>query len=196
MANLNAPAGFRVVGLNGVGAYTGAWMRVAFAAGDSVAAFKGSMVKWTGATDTDGYTPVVAVAAAGDAKLAGAVQSFAPQVNRNWTTYYKPASTRMYAYIPADKFATYQCQEDSVGGNMALTTSIGKNVNYTTESGDTVSGNSTMQLDSSTVADTNTLNIRIISPVNRADNSTSSSDSNAVWNVMLNLDSYTNTTGV
>lgn len=195
MSNTNSPAGFQVVGLNGVGAYTGGWMRVAFASGDGTACYKGSMVKFTGATYTDGYTPVVTLASPGDAKLAGAVQSFYPQVSGNWTTYYRAANVATYAYIPADKFATYQCQEDSVGGNMPLTTSIGKNVEFTAESGNTSTGFSTMQLDSSTVANTNTLTIRIISPVNRSDNSTSSSDANAVWNVMLNLDAYTNTTG-
>lgn len=196
MANLDSPAGFQVVGQMGVGTYSGAWLRVAFAAADTAAAFKGSLVKWTGATDTDGYTPVVTLAAPSDAKLAGAVQSFEPQRSGNWTTYYRLASTRQYAYIPADKFAMYQVQEDSVGGNMALTTSIGKNVNFTAESGDTSTGQSTMELDSSTVADTNTLPIRIIAPVNRADNNTATTDSNAAWLVMLNLDSYTNTTGV
>lgn len=196
MANSDAPRGFQVVGLNGVGSYSGALMRVAFAAGDSTAAFKGSMVKWTGATDTDGYTPVVTLASPADTKLAGAIVGFEAQYGGDWATYYRLASVRQYALIPTDKFAVYQCQEDSVGGNMALTTSIGKNVDFTAESGNTSTGYSTMELDSSTVADTNSLPIRIISPVNRVDNSTATANSNAVWNVMLNLDSYTNTTGV
>jgi hypothetical protein len=194
MANTNAPAGFQACTSFGV-AYTPPLMRVAFAAGDSVAAFKGSMVILTGAVDTDGVTPVVTVAATTDDKLAGAVQSFDPQRAGNWQTYYKPASTRMYAYIPRDPRCLYMIQEDSVGGNIPVTTAIGQNCNFITEVGNTITGVSTEQLDSSTAANTATLPLRLVQPINRADNDPTSAGSNGGWIVALNLSDITTLEG-
>lgn len=194
MTNLNAPAGLKACDANG-SAYNIPLRRVYFAAGDSTACFNGSIVKFTGATAPDGYTPVVTLAAPGDTKLAGAIQGFAAQMAGNWTTYYRAASTAMYAMIPRNPNQIYMAQEDSVGGNMALTTSIGKNVEFTAESGNTTTGQSTIQLDSSTVADTNSLTLRIVGPVARADNDTASTNSYAAWLVTINLSDFATTTG-
>lgn len=195
MANSNAPAGFQVVGQQGVGAYTGAWKKVCFASGDSAAAFLGSMVKYTGASVTyqGEVIPVVTLASPADTKLAGAVQSFDPQRTGQWTVYNRQASTFQVGYLPADPYAYYQIQEDSVGGNISLSTNISNNCDFTAEVGSTVTGYSTMQLDSNTAANTNTLPIRLVAPVPRVDNDYTSA--NVAWIVTINLSSYTNTTG-
>jgi hypothetical protein len=171
-------------------------MMVAFAAGDSTAAFKGSLVKLTGAVDTDGVTPVVTLASPSDTKLVGAITRFEPQRAGNWTTYYRVGSVRQYAYVPRDPQQLYMVQEDSVGGNIAVTTAIGQNINFTAESGSTVTGVSTMQLDSSTpAASTAALPIRLIAPVSRADNDPTSAGSNGCWIVKINQNDLDNTTG-
>jgi len=196
MANTSAPAGFQVVGHQGVGAYNGQWKKVCFATGDGTAAFLGSMVKYTGASVTylGEVIPVVTLAASSDyAFLAGAIQSFDPQRSGSWTVFNRQASTFQVGYLPADKNAYYQIQEDSVGGSINQATMMGNNCDFTAESGSTVTGYSTMQLDSSTAANTATLAIRLVAPVPRADNDPTST--NTVWIVTLNQSSYTNTTG-
>jgi len=195
MTNQSAPAGFQVVGQQGVGAYTGAWKKVCFASGDATAAFLGSMVKYTGASVTylGEVIPVVTLASPADAKLAGAIQSFDAQRSGSWTTFNRLANTFTVGYLPADPYAYYQVQEDSVDGNISLSTNISNNCDFTAESGSTVTGYSTMQLDSSTAANTNTLPIRLVTIVPRADNDSTSA--NATWIVTINLSSYTNTTG-
>lgn len=195
MANSSAPSGFMACNHLGT-AYTPPLMRVAFAAGDATAAFVGSLVKLTGAVDTDGYTPVVTLASPADTKLAGAIQAFDPQRAGNWTTYYRTASTRMYAYIPRDPECLYMVQEDSVGGNIAVATAIGQNIDFTAESGNTTTGRSTMQLDSSTpAASTAALPIRLVQPIMRADNDPTSAGSNGCWIVKINQNDLDNTTG-
>jgi hypothetical protein len=195
MANLDAAAGFQVCNHAG-SAYNPPEMRVAFAAGDATAAFKGSLVKLTGAVDTDGVTPVVTLASPSDTKLVGAITRFDPQRAGNWTQFYRTANTRQYAYVPRDPQCFYMVQEDSVGGNIAVSTAIGQNINFTAESGSTVTGMSTMQLDSSTpAADTAALPIRLIGPVYRADNDPTSASSNGAWIVKINQNDLDNTTG-
>lgn len=194
MANTNAPSGFLACDHLG-SAYNPPSRMVAFAAGDGAAAYKGDLVKFTGAVDTDGITPVVTVASAGDGKLAGAILGFEPQRAGSWQTYYKPASTRMYAKIPADPQQLYMVQEDSVGGNIPVTTAIGQNCDMINSGGNTVTGNSGMQLDSSTAANTNTLAIRLIGPIYRADNDPTTASSNGNWYVKLNLNAYDTITG-
>ncbi len=195
MANLNAPAGFQVCNHAG-SAYNPPEMRVAFAAGDNTAAFKGSLVTLTGAVDTDGVTPVVTLAAPSATKIAGAITRFDPQRAGNWNTYYRAAATRMYAYIPRDPECFYMVQEDSVGNNIAVTTAIGQNIDFTAEVGSTVTGVSTMQLDSSTpAAATAALPIRLIGPIFRADNDPTSAGTNGAWIVKINQNDLDNTTG-
>jgi hypothetical protein len=195
MTNTSAAAGFQVVGQQGVGAYTGAMKKVAFASGDATAAFLGSMVKYTGASVTVNgeVIPVVTLASPADTKLAGAIQYFDPQRSGSWTTFNRTASTQVIGYIPADPYAYYQVQEDSVGGNISLSTNIGNNCDFTAESGSTVTGYSTMQLDSSTAANTNTLPLRLVAPAPRADNDSTSA--NATWIVTIIQSAYTNLTG-
>lgn len=194
MANSDSASGFLAVGNMGSN-YVPPVQRVAFAAGDSVAAYRGSLVKLTGAVDADGVTPVVELADPSDTKIVGAIQWFEPQRGGDWTIYYREASTRTYAYVPRDPNQVYQVQEDSDGGNIDPATSIGLNVDFTAESGNTSSGLSTMELDSSTVANTAALPIRLIQPVDRQDNDPTSTSANGVWLVTINQDDLRNTTG-
>ena len=187
MANTNAPSGFLACDNIFGGEYTGRLIKVAFASTDAVAAFKGSLVKFTGASlNSEGKIPVVEVASPGDVDLAGAIQQFEPERDGNWTEYARPANTEKVAYIPADPKCLYQVQEDSVGGNIDVTAQIGNNVDFTAESSTSVLGISNMQLESASAANTATLPLRLKSVVEREDNSGLSSDANATWIVTLN----------
>ena len=195
MANTDAARGFQAVdNLSGAG-YSGRLKKVAFASGDSTAAFKGSLVKYTGASLNNGEIPVVTLASPADTKLVGAIVSFEPQRGGNFNTYHRTASTERIAYIPADPKTLYMVQEDSVGGSMSTSAVIGQNVDFTAESGSTVTGYSTMELDSSTVADTAALPIRLQNVVERSDNLGGTGDSNAAWIVSINQTAELNTTG-
>ena len=195
MANTDSPRGFRPVDNQFGGEYTGRRIKVAFDAADATAAFNGSLVKFTGASLEDGKIPVVTLASPADVRIAGAIMDFEPERDGDWTTYYRKASTQKIAYIPADPKCLYQVQEDSDGGNIDVTTQIGNNVDFTAEVGDTVRGFSTMELDSSTAANTATLPLRLHSVVEVEKNSGSSTDSNATWIVSINQVAELDTTG-
>lgn len=193
MANTDAPVGFQPVGdLNG-GSYAGGMKKVAFASGDSTAAFKGSLVKYTGASLENGKVPVVTLASPSDTKLAGAIMSLEPQRGGDFNVYHRTASTERIAYIPADPKTLYMAQEDGVGGAMDTSAVIGQNANFTAESGSTVTGMSTMEIDSSSVADTAALPIRLQNVVERSDNT--GDLTNAAWIVSINQTAEFNTTG-
>ncbi len=195
MANTDAPAGFQPVDNLSGGGWTGRTRKVAFASGDSTAAFIGSLVKYSGASINNGEIPVVTLASPADTKIVGAIVGFEPQRGGDWTTYHRLASTEVIAYIPADPKTLYQVQEDSDGGNIATSTAIGQNCDFTAESGSTVTGFSTMELDSSTAANTAALPLRLHSVVERVDNDGVSTDTNATWIVSINQTAELNTTG-
>ncbi len=69
MANQDKPNGLTPIGTLSGADYHGKARRVAFAAGDAVAAFVGDLVKLTGTVDATGKIPVVAQSAAGDASI-------------------------------------------------------------------------------------------------------------------------------
>jgi len=77
MANTNQAFGFVPIGTTDGADYHAKLREVEFLVGDSVAAFIGDMVKLTGTTGADGFTPVVEQAAATDA-IIGAIVEFLP----------------------------------------------------------------------------------------------------------------------
>ena len=198
MANLDAPKGFQLVQGEGVNAYNGKMQAVVFAAAQADATFVGSLVKYTGSqlyVDNYGWCPAVELADPADTQLAGAVVNFEYEAS-DFETRYRKASTLKVAFIPADASAVYEVQEDSDGGSIDPLTNTGNNVDFTAEAGDTQTGLSTMQLDSSTAANTAALPIRLIQYVSRADNEGGAASTNAKWLVKINQSAYTNTTGV
>ena len=191
MANQNQAAGFRPVQTRSGSPWTGKTMRVAFVESDSVAAFVGSMVKFTGSSADDGKTPVVALADPGDTQLAGAVVRMEYDPDR-LSLLHREASTFRYAWIPADRDVMYWVQEDSDGGALQVS-AVGANINFTAEVGDTATGNSTQELDSSTVAATDTLPLRIVKADFAEDNELGQYGK---WLVTLNQDHYSSKTGL
>lgn len=195
MANLDQKAGFRPVNSRDVNSYTGKSMRVAFLESDATAAFVGSLVRFTGASADDGRTPVVTLSAPGDSaaqlgQLAGAIMRF--EYNpANLEQLFKPASQFRYAWIPTDRNTLYFVQ---VGNGTLTTAAVNQNINFTTEAGSTITGNSTQEIDAATVDTAATLPLRIVRAEFADDNEPTTAQGK--WIVALNLDSYSNTTGV
>lgn len=102
---------------------------------------------------------------------------------------YHPASTLQYVFVCDDPTVLYMIQDDASAQATASTLWAGKNANLVSGTGSTISGYSGWQMASSTVAGTNTLDLKIIRPLPQPDNSvsgTANTNQNAKWLVKLN----------
>ena len=183
MANTDNPAGLTAVGTLSGGEFNGKLRRVQFASGDAVAAFVGDLVKLTGTNDATGKIPIVAQSAAADASV-GVIASFIPNFSdeSSLNVPYRKASTQQDALIYWGQDVPYTIQEDSVGGSVA-TTGAGFNANVVVGSGSTATGISAMELDSSSVANTSSLNLRLHRVADMPNNAIGT---NAKWVVSIN----------
>ena len=152
MANTDAPFGLVAIGTTDGSDYHGKIREVAFLASDATACFIGDPVELTGNTTADGKTEVVTKAAAGDA-LAGVFVGFQPDFTNegNLTNTFRAASTAVNGYVLFGSDVLYVVQEDSVGGSIPATES-GFNIDFIDGGGDTITGISGVELDSSTAA--------------------------------------------
>lgn len=179
MANVDSPFGARPV-YNGNGSpWNGATQLCAIAAGDATATFVGDWVKLAGSADSTTGVPTVVQAAAGDA-LYGVIVGFEPNLS-DLTLNYRAASTLRYCHVCTDRDAIYVMQEDSVGNNLAVT-EVGLSTDIVVGSGNTTSGKSAMELDSSDTA-TAAGQLRIMGLYRSADNEIGT---NAKWLVRIN----------
>ncbi len=115
MANQDQPHGLTPIGTLSGADYHGKMRRVAFAAGDSVAAFVGDLVKLTGTADATGKIPVVAQSAAGDASI-GVLVSLDFDANDEsalLTPLTRAASTARTGQVLFGQDVLYKMQEDS-----------------------------------------------------------------------------------
>ena len=177
MANPNAAFGFRPVNRDG-SPYNGATLRGVFAAGDATATFIGDAVSLAG-TSIDGY-PTLAQSAAG-APVLGIVTAFEANPDGLSDQYRKASTQRFCQYVPVDS-TYFEVQSDDDTTALAIT-DVGLNANFIVGTGDTSYGVSAMELDSSTAATTATLDLQIVSLVDRADNllaGTGSTNKNAI----------------
>jgi hypothetical protein len=192
---IDRPYGFRPVTKRGE-SWCGTERAVVFSAGDAVAAFIGSMVKFTGTSEIiDGKSyAVVAVAEPADTRLAGAVTRF--QYDPDGYLKHRPASTQRIAYIPQDRDVLYSVQED--GDTTPLTAgAVEANIDFTAEVGDTVTSQSTMELNSDTVNTTATLPLRIVELEALPGNDlVGSGGVNPQWVVAINQDAYSDKAGL
>jgi len=162
--------------------------------------FVGDPVIVTGGADANGI-PVVTLATAGASNyITGAMMGIVPAggpilpelaVLRDQPVY-RPASVGAYILVSDDPGQLYEIQEDSVGGALAAT-AVSGNANLVAGAGNTINGYSGWQLQSSSLANTATLQLRILRGVQRVDNIIGV---NFKWYVKLNLSSIANPTGV
>lgn len=152
----------------------------------------------TDASDALGVPTVARASAAGGAYMIGAVVGVTNGPNGENTitrdgTIYHAASTAGYVLVADDPELLFEIQEDSVGGVMTVG-AAGRNADLISGTGSTVTGYSGFQLDSSTLQTTNSLQLRIVDAVKRADNDPTADY--AKWLVKINLHSLRNLTGV
>ena len=170
MANADAAFGFRPVNRSG-SPYNGATIRCVFAAGDGTATFIGDAVKIAG-TSIEGY-PTIAQCAAGD-PVYGVVTGFEANPDGLSDQYRKASTQRFCQVVPVDD-TYFEVQEDAGGGALAIT-SVGLNATMLVGSGDTIYGVSAMELDTSTAATTNSLDLQIAGIKDIADNEAGSAN--------------------
>lgn len=167
MPNSNSPRG--LVPVRGVESQyvTGGPRLYSHAAGDATALFVGDPVKIAGTASTiNGVTtPDVVRAATGDV-IDGVVVGILPTTRD--TLSYGPASTAYNVFVDDDPNSLFEIQ-DAAGGTALTVNDIGLNVNFVVNAGNTFLGTSGVTLDNTTEATTNTLDLKLIDIVNRAD---------------------------
>lgn len=168
MANANTPFGLKPVGsVNGT-VITGAIRQFSVEASDGTALFEGDLVKLTGTSQVINgvtYTDVIR-AATGDTFVG--VMTGILQVTRD-STKYREASTQRVIMVDTDPNTLYEIQDISTGTPI-VAADIGLNINIVVGTGSTFTGLSGTTMDNTTEATTNTLDLKIIGFVNRADN--------------------------
>lgn len=193
MANADTPFGFKPIRKVGAAPTTGGVNRYYRGSGDSAAVFIGDPVNLGGTGDTAGTSPSVVRATAGSGGLTiGVVVAIENNTSDNLSRTYLPASTAGYVLVADDPEQEYEVQEDSTSTNLAIT-AIGSNVDFVIGSGNTTTGISAAEIQTSSVNTTNTLQCRVLGLIDRADNEIGN---NAKWRVRLNTHQSLTTTGL
>lgn len=187
MPNPNVKSGFSPVKTQSGSPYTGAVRIYSIPASDGTAVYIGDPVKLAGTGSiVNGvvYQDVIQ-AATGDV-ITGAVVSVLPDTRDSLT--YRAASTLRLVAVCDDPNMLFEIQED--GGATAFTANdIGLNANFSVGTGSAITGLSSVQLDTTTEATTNTLDLKLVEFVNRPDNAIGS---NARWLVRFNKHRFVN----
>lgn len=162
-------------------------------AGYATALFIGDPVDVvSGSNDANGI-PAIQLGSVGS-PILGALGGIAPggtpqiAVTRDQPIYH-PASTAQYVLVADDPTLLYMLQDDASSQARAPNQWAGRNASLVSGAGSTVTGYSGWQLAASTVNTTNTLDVKIIRPLDQADNTVSSvanTNMNAKWLVKLN----------
>lgn len=181
MANINAPSGLNPVRDISGAPYNGAANAYSVASGDGTALLIGDLVKLagTGQTIGDAVLQDVVRAATGDVIL-GAVVGVVPETRDS--LIYRAASTQRIVLVADNPNLLFEAQENS-GGTAFTANDIGLNCNFIVAAGSTVTGRSGVELDTSTEATTNTLDLQLVAFQNRPDNAIGA---NAKWLVRIN----------
>lgn len=171
MANVDAPNGFALHEDNSQSNL----ITCVIPSGDATATFVGDAVKLADLDsiriDGGKYAPAVIQAAATD-PIFGIVMGFNQVIpsGMDLGRRHRPASTSMYCYVkPAHPLDIYRIQADDVGTTLGLA-SIGTNVDLIVAAGNATTGMSAMEADSSTVAATAGLQLKIMGWVDSPDN--------------------------
>lgn len=187
MANAVSPFGLKPVRHRNGAPFNGAARVYSVAAGNGTAIYVGDLVTLAGTSQTiDGvvYSDVVQ-SATGDV-FQGVVIGVLPTTQDSLK--YRAASTQRLLLVADDPDLLFEIQEVS-GGTPLAANDIGLNANVVVGTGSTVTGLSGMELNNATEATTNTLDVKIVGFVNRADNEIGE---HAKWLVALNRHRFAN----
>lgn len=193
MPNINAPTGLKPV--SGLGqTYQGRVTIYAVPASDGTAIYVGDPVKLVGTSSiVNGVVYAnVAQAASGDVMVGVMTGSVADTRD---STIYRAASALRLIEVADDPNLIFEVQQVT-GGTPLTANDVGLNVNLSIGTGSTVTGYSGCTLDNTSEATTNTLDVKIVGMVNRADNDVGSSVSSGMdasrFLVRLNRHQYAN----
>lgn len=187
MANVDRVNGLRPVKHLDGSPYNGAANRYYVPSSDGTAIFPGDAVKSAGSADANGVASV-AQAAAGDA-LRGVVVGVEPITDES--LIYRAASTERYVLVADAPDLVFEIQEDADGGALAAV-DVGLNADIVVAAGNTDTGTSGMELDTSTKV-SSAAQLRILGFVQRPDNEIGA---NAKVLVAINEHELKSTTGV
>lgn len=190
MPNSNAAQGLRPVRYRNGAPWTGAARTYHVPVGNATALFIGDPVVITGTGDPAGHPDAGIATAAGAGRITGVIVGFRPTAPFS-PLKHLPAGTEGYIIVADDPALLFEAQEDSVGGALAVT-NIGQNIDLIAGAGNTGTGTSGWQLDSSTAATTATLQCRLVELQHTADNEIGA---NAKWLVAINLPTETGAAG-
>lgn len=162
---------------------------------DGTAIYLGDTVKLAGGADSEGV-PSVTKASSGDAvvgvMVAVSAIEGADSSGRD-SEVYRPASQERYVQVAVDPDILYEVQEDSDTSTLAAA-DVGLNAEIIDGGGDSNTGLSGIELDSSSAATTAGHDLQIRRLVRRPDNEIGD---NAKWLVKLNNHQYANgSTGI
>jgi hypothetical protein len=154
---------------------------------DATAIFVGDPVKLVGTSQTinNQVYSDVAQAATGDV-IVGVVVGIQPDTRD--TALSRAASTAALLYVTDDPDGLFEIQESS-GGTPFTANDIGLNANFVVAAGSSYTGYSAVKLNNASEATTNTLDLKIIGFMPRADNEIGA---NAKWLVKINRHAYSN----
>jgi len=195
MANVNAAMGLLPYRDASGRPFSGQGKLYYIPASDSNVIKPGDPVILAGSADADGVPSITIATAAGGNYILGSVIAIDPVLgagaNGRDSTTYRAASTERYAWVADDPNTEFLIQEDAVGGALAAA-DVGLNADLISGTGSTVYGQSGWQLDTSTKATTNTLQLKILGFARKVDNEIGA---NAKVRVKINLHALMNTTG-
>lgn len=193
MPNTSRVNGFRPVKHITGAPYNGQFNTYAVLAADATALFVGDLVKITGTADANGIASI-AQAAAGNAVI-GAVVGFVPDyADLNRPGQYRTASTLRYVMVADGPDIIFEAEADNGGAALAIT-DVGRSADILVGAGSTVTGQSGMQLDSSTAAtNTSTFPLKIMGFAQRVDNEVGNSFSKVL--VKINAHQFTSGPGI
>lgn len=167
MANANAPRG--LIPVRGVNSQhvSGGPRLYSHAAGDGTAIMVGDPVKIAGTAQTiNGMTTQDVVRAATGDVICGVAVGFLPTTRDS--LLYGAASTAYNLFVDDDPNSLFEIQD--VNSGTALTTAdVGLNCDFVVAAGNTAFGTSGVTLNNATEATTNTLDLKLVDVVNRAD---------------------------
>lgn len=181
MASVSRINGFRPVKSITGAPYSGKANLYFLASGDSTVVMVGDAVKIAGDARAASGAPTVTRCGATDIPV-GVVVGFlftgvgnevtnVPNVSNLNTPIYRAASTDRYVLVADDPQLVYEVQYAGTSVAAAtITANVGLNGQFTTTAGNTTSGASGMQLDSTGLAATSTLPLKVVGFPNRPDN--------------------------
>ena len=181
MSSVSRLNGFRPVKTITGAPYNGQGNVYFVPASDSTVIMVGDAVKLLGdARAATGAATVTRVSSGSDIPVGvvvsilfsgvGDAQNIPPVTDLN-TPVYRRASTDRYLLVSDDANTVYEVQYAGTSVSAAtITANVGQNGQFTTTAGSTTSGSSGMQLDSSGLATTATLPLKIVGFPNRPDN--------------------------